>query len=116
MTVTASGTYAPVVIPDHTGTTLIGFWLCDDAPLAAYTRYPVLAWIVTVGAYGDCDERQPVICELLQDVWCLEQRTGDARSWVFVEDRECLSFEDAREYATERLHSRGRRPREAAHG
>lgn len=103
MAVTESGTYPPVVVPEAAGTVLVSFWRDGDEP-AGVTRYPVLAWIVTVQAQGDRAYTDPVICEALpDDPWCLEQRAGGEVSWIFPEDRSFASFDEARAYATETI-------------
>ncbi len=62
--VTETGEYPPVVVPETAGTVLVTFW-GDGDQLAEFTRYPVLAWIVTVQTQRDCAYADPVICESL---------------------------------------------------
>lgn len=93
------------LVPDHSGTQVIEFYrgeLETDPP--THATYPVLAWLVTVYVYPDREDStyaDPVTYEDLGDVWCLE--TPDGHGYMFPHDRVFDTFDQARDYARERL-------------
>jgi hypothetical protein len=98
----------PVVIPETSGTVLVGFWDGSGDPVeVSHVRYPVIGWIVTCREHGGVDDVEPIVCESLPDVWCLELRpAGGPPVWIFVEDATVDTFEEALAIARERFMTR----------
>jgi hypothetical protein len=71
-------------------------------------RRPVLAWLFD---HDQHDERlaaqvaQPVLCETLDDgeSWCLHFESSTGHSYVFVEDQDFTSWDDALAYGNSRV-------------
>ena len=118
MEITSSGTYPPVVVPDTAGTVIVVFIdAATEGEPAEFMRFPVLAWLITVAGKGTYAYVDPIICELLPETWCIEQRVGgDPMTWVFPEDRSFTSFDEARRYAADEIrigHARAERIKQA---
>ncbi len=81
----------PGVVADTTGTILVAFH-ADNLTV----RQRVIAWTVAFGV------AEPVLCDELPEVYCLEMTVGDQRAWVFPFDSEFTEEEPAMQYGRER--------------
>lgn len=113
--------WAPVIVPDQTGTALVVFEQWSEASPLRIDRWPVVAWLISVQQHSDDDSRrwanpEPITTNgiihertIEKTLWpyqliCLEMgSSAGGRIWRFRNGTTFLSLERAQAYATEEL-------------
>jgi len=91
---------ATCIVPDQTGAVVVTFWASRPPHEIWVERYPVLAWRMEYedeDAAGETDV-EPIISEVLGEVWCVEERCQGETRWRFYGDRSFETLDEALSY------------------